>query len=154
MAAAREAGLRTALLSVGGHVVALGAPPGRGSWSVAVQNPDAGKPGEPDTVDIIALKDATVSISGAYQRFYVADGRSLGHIIDPDTLMPAELYRQVAVVHRQSWMADALSTALFIMPRVEGEALAAAMGADAFWIDMEGNWFATPGYSRISREFE
>lgn len=154
MDAAGQAGLRTALLSVGGHVVAMGTPPGRRHWNVAVQNPDLGLEGVPNVIDTIALTDATVSISGAYQRFYVVGGRLLGHIIDPDTLMPADLFRQVAVVHPQSWMADALSTALFILPREVGESLAAETGAEVFWIDADGNWFATPGYARFSGVFE
>ena len=154
MAAAREAGLRAALLSVGGHIVAVGAPPGREHWNVAVQNPEAGMEGAPVTVDTIALTNATISISGAYQRFYEVAGQIFGHVIDPETLMPATLHKQVAVIHPQSWMADALSTALFILPRGEGEALAAKTGAEAFWIDIDGNWFATPGYSRLSSVFE
>ena len=152
--AGREAGLRTALLSAGGHVVALGAPPGREHWNVAVQNPEAGAEGTPGAVDVLAMTNASVSISGAYQRFYIVDGENLGHIIDPNTLMPARLHKQVAVVHPQSWMADALSTALFILPLNEGMALAAATGAEAFWIDMEGNKFITPGYTRFSSVFE
>ena len=148
--AAREAGLGSALLSVGGHVVALGTPPGRGHWKVAVQNPEAALEGEPDTVDILSLTDATVSISGAYQRFYVVDGQAFGHVIDPKTLMPANSYKQVAVVHPKSWIADALSTALFVLPPDEGKALAAATGAEAFWIDRSGERFATPGYARLS----
>ena len=153
MAAAGEAGLQTALLSVGGHVVAMGAPPRQGHWNVGVQNPELGLDGVPSIVDTLALADMTISISGAYQRFYVVAGHFLGHIIDPGTLMPADLFKQVAVVHPQSWMADALSTALFIMPRGEGEALAAGTGAEVFWIDIDGNWFATPGYSRFSSGF-
>ncbi|MCL2192373.1 MAG: FAD:protein FMN transferase [Treponema sp.] len=154
LTAAKEAGLRNALLSVGGHIVAIGAPPRRGHWNVAIQNPETGREGAPHTVDTIPLTNATVSISGAYQRFYMVDGLHFGHVIDPDTLMPATLYKQVAVIHPQSWMADALSTALFILPRGEGETLAEATGAEAFWIDMDGNWFATLGYSQISSVFE
>ena len=154
LAAAEEAGLQTALLSAGGHIVALGAPPGRGHWNIAVQNPERGAEGAQRPLDILALTDAAVSVSGSHQRFYVVDGKALGHIIDPETLMPANLHRQVAVVHPQSWMADALSTALFILPPREGMALAAAAGAEALWIDMNGGWLATPGYARLSSMFE
>ncbi|MCL2192183.1 MAG: FAD:protein FMN transferase [Treponema sp.] len=153
LAAAQEAGLQAALLSVGGHVVAIGTPPRREHWNVAVQNPELGLDGVPNVVDTLSLTDATISISGAYQRFYVVAGQIFGHVIDPETLMPASLFKQVAVVHPQSWMADALSTALFILPREAGEALAAETGAEVFWIDINGSWFATPGYSRFSSVF-
>jgi thiamine biosynthesis lipoprotein len=63
------------------------------------------------------------------------------------------LYKQVAVIHPESWMADVISTALFILPVAEGGAMALSLGAEAFWIDIDGNWFATPGYSRFSNVF-
>jgi len=154
LAAAREAGLRTALLNVGGHVVAMGTPPRREHWNIAVQNPKAGVGDAPSTVDTLSLTDATISISGSYQRFFIVNDQLFGHVIDPDTLMPADLFKQVTVIHRQSWMADALSTALFVLPREEGEVLAKATGAEAFWIDQDGQWFATPGYARFSNVFE
>jgi len=150
MDAAVEAGLQIALLSVGGHVIAVGEPPERDYWNIAIQNPESSMEGAPPTVDTVSLTNATVSISGAYQRFFVVDGKSYGHIIDPKTLMPADRYKQVAVIHPVSWMADALSTALFILPVEEGEVLAESIGAEVLWIDMEGNWFATPGYIRVS----
>ena len=152
MDAATQAGLQAALLNVGGHVVAVGAPPGRSHWNVAIQNPESGLPGAPPAVDSVQLTDATVSISGALQRFYIVDGQTFGHIINPDTLMPADLYKQVVVIHPESWVADVLSTALFILSQSDGAELAAATGAEALWIDLDGNWFATPGYTALSSE--
>jgi thiamine biosynthesis lipoprotein len=154
MAAAEEAGLRAGLLSVGGHVVAIGIPPGRDHWNVGVRNPDADIEGAPGHVDVIAVTRATVSTSGVDQRYYMVGGERFAHIIDPGTLMPADRHRQVVVVHAESWMADVVSTALFILPREEGEALAAAAGAEAFWIDRDGRFFATPGYALVSSVFQ
>ncbi|MCL2856407.1 MAG: FAD:protein FMN transferase [Oscillospiraceae bacterium] len=154
MDAATQAGLESALLNVGGHVVAVGSPHGRDHWNVAIQNPEADLDGASPAVDTIYLTDATVSISGVHQRFYVVDEQTFGHIIDPSTLMPANLYKQVAVIHPSSWLADVLSTALFILPQAEGAELVAAAGAEALWIDLEGNWFATPGYQALSRELK
>ena len=148
---AAHAGMKSALLSVGGHVVALGSPQGRDYWNVAVENPRAGTEGQQDNLDTVALADGTVSVSGAYIRFFEVDGRTLGHIIDPWTLMPAALYSQVVVVHPESWVADAVSTALFVLPREEGLALALASGAEALWIDLDGSWNFTPGYAPLSR---
>jgi thiamine biosynthesis lipoprotein len=155
MEAAMEAGLRTALLNAGGHVVTIGEPPGREHWNVAVQNPVFDADGVRDTVvDVVAMTGVTVSVSGAYQRFYIVNGLPFGHLIDPQTLMPANRFLQVAVIHPLSWMADVISTALFILPQEEGMALAGAVGAEAFWIDLNGDGFATPGYARLSSVFE
>lgn len=152
MDAATDAGLEAALLNVGGHVVALGAPPGREHWNIAIQNPESGQPGAPPAIDSVQLTDAAVSISGALQRFYMVDEQIFGHVIDPDTLMPADLFGQVVVIHPVSWLADVLSTALFVLPQTEGAELAAIAGAEALWIDLDGNWVATPGYEVISSE--
>jgi thiamine biosynthesis lipoprotein len=154
MEAAAAAGMRIGLLSVGGHVTAIGGPPGRGHWNVAVRNPEADEEGAPGHIDAIAMAGGTVSVTGTDQRYYVAGGARLGHVIDPATLMPPELYRQVAVVHPESWMADVLSTALFIMPLEQGMALAAAEGAEALWVGWDGRWHYTPGYALLSSALE
>lgn len=57
---------------------------------------------------------------GDYQRFYMADDRRVGHIVDPWTLMPAERFRSVTVVAPLSGEADLLSTTLFILPYEQG----------------------------------
>ena len=51
------------------------------------------------------------------------------------------------MICQDSGLADALYTALFILPREEGEALAKSCGAEAMWVDTEGNCFYTPGFS-------
>jgi len=151
MDAAVEAGMRSGLISVGGHVVARGRPlDGRDYWGIAIQDPEAGPGLSQEFVDNVFFTDATLSISGTYQRFYQVDGLIFNHIINPTTLMPADLYMQVAVIHPVSWMADILSTALFILPQEEGEALVLTHGGEALWIDNDGHWFATDGYIRIS----
>ena len=129
-----EHGVRAAILNAGGHIVAAGAPPGRDYWNVGIQNPEAGLA----PVDAVNIVDKTVSISGGNQRFFRVGDRAFGHIIDPGTLFPSERFAQVAVIHADSWMADILSTALFILPLEEGKALAGKTGADALWIKPDG----------------
>jgi thiamine biosynthesis lipoprotein len=152
MEAATEAGMETMLLSAGGHVVAVGEPPGQDGWSIGVSNPRQNEPGASATIDTLRTTNTSVSTSSGNIRFFTVDGHSLGHIIDPNTLHPAERYLQVVVIHPVSWMADVLSTALFILPPEEGMAMAAENGAEALWIDLEGNWMFTAGYEDISVE--
>ena len=153
MKAAEEAGLVSALLNVGGHVITLGGPLGgaRDYWSIGIQNPELG--GElGEIVDAVSFNDSALSCSGGYQRFFVVDGLAYNHIINPETLMPADRFKQVAVIHENSALADILSTALFILPFEDGFRLAEEHGAEALWIELDGNWLATPGYVAISRE--
>jgi len=143
--AVTEAGIQVALINMGGHIVAHGYPPGRDGWNVGIQNPDT-DPDQPQTIDSLVFTNSTLSISGGYERFFAVDGGRFGHIIDPETLMPADMYVQVAVLHPCSWMADILSTALFILPPDEGMQLALRTGTEAFWINTNSEWITTPGW--------
>ena len=149
---ARELGLTSALLNMGGHVTTIGRPlsGNRDYWSLGIQNPDLGG-AFGDTIDAVYFNDKTLSISGGYLRFLVVDGVAYNHIIDPETLFPANKYKQVAVIHENSALADIISTALFILPIEQGLELAERHDAKVLWIDLDGEWTATEGYAQISR---
>jgi len=139
--AAAEAGMENMLLNAGGHIVAVGAPPERDAWTTGVANPfQAEQAGvsEPTFGDAISVSGVSVSTSSNDFRSFTVDGQSFGHIIDPTTLYPAERFVQVVVVHEESWLADVLSTALFILPLEKGYVMARQTGAHGIWIDAEG----------------
>ena len=131
------------LISVGGNVCATGPKDDSGTpWVVGITDPDGGS----DYLHTLYNRDSAIVTSGDYQRYYVVDGETYHHIIDPATLYPARRYRSVTVICGDSGLADALSTALFILPRAEGEALAQNCGAEAMWVDTEGSRFYTQGF--------
>lgn len=131
------------LISVGGNVCATGPKDDSGTpWVVGITDPDGGS----DYLHTLYNRDSAIVTSGDYQRYYVVDGETYHHIIDPATLYPARRYRSVTVICGDSGLADALSTALFILPRAEGEALAQNCGAEAMWVDAEGSRFYTQGF--------
>ena len=134
------------LISVGGNVCATGPKQGEHPWVIGIQNPDGG-----EYLHTIYVTDQCVVTSGDYQRTYTVDGKAYHHIIDPDTRMPAAYWRSVSIVCADSALADALSTALFLLPQEEGAELAVKCGAEAFWIDKEGNEFMTPGFESMIR---
>lgn len=126
------------LISVGGNVVATGPKEKDGTpWRIGVQDPEGGE----SYLQTISLTCGAVVTSGDYQRTVTIDGKAYHHIIDPHTRMPADLWRSVTVVCPDSGLADALSTALFLLPLEEGRALAQRCGAQALWVDGEGNQF-------------
>ena len=132
------------LLSIGGNVLATGPKFADGTpWTVGVQDPD----GSADAyVRTVKLTEGALVTSGDYQRYMEVDGVRYPHIIDPDTGDPGRLWRSVTVFHPDSGTADALSTALYLLSRQEGERLAAAFGADALWIAPDGSLSATDGF--------
>ena len=136
------------LISVGGNVCATGPKDSSGTpWVVGVQNPDGGD----NYLHTLAITGGSVVTSGDYQRAYTVDGKLYHHIIDPDTLYPGTCWRAVTIVCDDSGLADALSTALFLLPREEGQALLDATGAQALWVDAQGQLFYSPGFEALIR---
>ena len=130
------------LISVGGNVRATGAKPDGGSWVVGIQNPT----GEEGYLHTVEVEDISVVTSGDYQRYYTVDGVSYHHIIDPETLYPGRLWRAVTVLCPDSGLADGLSTALFLLPQAEGQALLDKFGCEALWVDSDNHLYYSPGF--------
>ncbi len=131
------------LISVGGNVCAPGPKPETGQpWVVGIQNPDAPE----EYLHTIYVEDFSVVTSGDYQRYFTVDGVAYHHIIDPDTLFPADYWRSVTILCPDSGLADALSTALFTLPQQEGQALLDAFGAQAMWVRPDGSILYSPGF--------
>lgn len=136
------------LISVGGNVCATGPKDSSGTpWVVGITDPDGGE----GYLHTLYITDQAVVTSGDYQRYYVVDGKIYHHIIDPDTLYPGERWRAVTVVCPDSGLADALSTALFLLPLEEGQELLRQCGAEAMWMDAGGNLFYSPGFAALIR---
>lgn len=134
------------LVSVGGNVCATGPKAENTPWVIGVQNPDGD-----DYLHTIYLSEGSVVTSGDYQRGYTVSGVRYHHIIDPDTLYPSEYWRAVTVVCADSGTADALSTALFVLPREEGQALLSRYGAEAVWVARDGSLSYSPGFEDLIR---
>ena len=135
------------LISVGGNVCATGPKTAEGDpWVIGIQDPDGG-----DSIHTIYVTGGAVVTSGDYQRVYYVDGKPYHHIIDPNTRMPAAYWRSVTVVCGDSGLADALSTALFLLPLEDGQALAEQCGAEVLWIDGDGAESMTPGFRDMLR---
>lgn len=142
---AKEQGLTSTLISVGGNIAAVGMKDDGTKWKAGVQNPNMSS--EERYVRKIELQDESLVTSGNYQRYYVVDGKEYNHIINPDTLMPAEYFASVSVLNPDSGMADAISTALYNMPLEEGKALAESLpDTEAFWIGHDGSQTFTSGF--------
>ena len=136
------------LISVGGNVCATGPKDSTGTpWVVGVQDPDGGE----NYLHTLYLTKGSMVTSGDYQRAYMVDGELYHHIIDPDTLYPGSLWRAVTVVCPDSGLADALSTALFLLPLEEGQKLLDACESYAMWVDAEGNMFYSTGFEELIR---
>ncbi|MCQ4636340.1 FAD:protein FMN transferase [Anaerovorax odorimutans] len=141
----REKQADALLLSVGGNVRAIGYKDGKSEpWKVGIQNPDdSGK-----MLRDLSIADSSLVTSGDYQRYYMVDGKRYNHIIDPKTLMPAQHYRAVTVHCQDSGLADALSTAAFLLDYEKSRSLIESIkGAGALYVMKDGSL-------RGTKEFE
>ena len=121
------------LISVGGNVCATGPKFEDTPWVIGIQDPASD-----EYLHTLYVNDFSVVTSGDYQRAYMVDGKMYHHIIDPETLMPAAYWRSVTVVCPDSGLADAMSTALFLLPLEQGMALAEKSNVQALWVYAAG----------------
>jgi thiamine biosynthesis lipoprotein len=104
--------IAAALVSAGGSTIyALGAPPDRDGWSVAVQDPL-----DPRTNAItVPLKDRALSIAGSSEKSFESGGVIYSHIMDPRSGRPAQGTLSVAVLADSGTAGDALDDAFFVL---------------------------------------
>jgi thiamine biosynthesis lipoprotein len=115
----RRHGFQHFMVQFGGDLYVAGQP-GSDSWRLGISDP-RGPRG--DSFATVELRDATLSTSGDYERFFIKDGQRYHHLLDPDTGQPARGCRSVSIVARTATMADGLSTGVFILGPQAGMAL-------------------------------
>lgn len=130
------------LISLGGNVCATGPKNDGSDWVVGVTNPED----QSAYLHTLYLSKGSMVTSGDYQRYYVVDGTVYHHIIDPETLYPSSYWRSVTIICDDSGLADILSTALFLLPLEEGQALLERFEAEALWVDAQGAMYYSSGF--------
>ena len=116
----RQFGITSALVSAGGSTLyAVGHPPGRDGWKLAVRDPAT----PATSLRFVTLRDGAISTSGISDRFIEVDGHRYGHIFDPRSGEPAEGMCQVSVIAPSATDSDALTKPAFILPRESVQAL-------------------------------
>jgi thiamine biosynthesis lipoprotein len=114
--ALRRAGIARARLNFGGQVLVLG-PDSRGTnWVIPVAHPLR----RDQAVGWLHLQDASISTSSQSERFVTAEGRRIGHILDPRTGLPVAAWGSVSVVAKDPAVADMVSTALLVLGPDQG----------------------------------
>lgn len=142
------------ILNVGGNVRTIGTRGDGTPWQVGIENPDKSDESEP-YIAYLKLSGESLVTSGSYQRYYIVDGKSYHHIIDPQTLMPGEKYLSVSVLCPDSGMADALSTALFNMDYEKGMELVESLETvEAMWVMPDGEQKYSSGFEDYTFEYE
>jgi len=132
----------SALVNAGGDLYALGSKPGGMPWVIGVQDPR--RPDDPSAfIETLYVKDLAVATSGNYIRFVEIGGKRYSHIIDPRTGWPVDTIPSATVVARDTTTADALATAVSVLPPEESVKLPASLpGVEVLLFVRSGEgWF-------------
>lgn len=107
-----EAGVSDWLIHGGfSSILAKGSHRGQDGWPVGIRNPLLPH----ETLGTILLKDRALATSGSGVQSFRVGGQKYGHILDPRTGRPVEGLLSVTVLAPTAAIADALSTAFFVL---------------------------------------
>jgi thiamine biosynthesis lipoprotein len=138
----RRCGISRAMISAGGDSRILGDRDGR-PWMIGIRHPR-----EADGIALrLPLSDTAISTSGDYERYFMADGERIHHILNPATGRPSQSSWSATVIGPDAMTTDALSTTIFILGADEGIALIETLeGFDAIVIDSSGKVHYSSGF--------
>jgi thiamine biosynthesis lipoprotein len=107
----QENGCTSGLVNVSGDINTWGKQPNGKDWTVGIVNPL----NKNKVFATFPLNDSAVETSGSYEKYVTFNGKRYSHIIDPRTGYPASGIVSVSVFAKQTELADALATGIFVL---------------------------------------
>ena len=137
----------SALINLGGNVLAIGTKPDGLPYHIGIQNPfDA----QAQSITSAAITDKSLVTSGIYERYFEEDGVIYHHLLDPASGYPfsGNLY-SVTILSPSSADADALSTSCFGLGLTKGMELIENLDdTEALFITDDHKLHYTSGFPR------
>ena len=138
----KEQGVAHACINMGGNILVLGGKPDGTDWTIGIRDPNGTAE---QSEEVLSLSDGAVVTSGNYERFFLRDGVRYHHILDPKTGMPVQNgVASVTILSNDSTLADALSTACFVLGPDASKALLERCGARAIFLCTDGTRISIP----------
>lgn len=107
----QEKGCQSGLVNVSGDINTWGKQLDGSSWTVGIVNPM----NKNKVFATFPLDDSAVETSGSYEKYVSFNGKRYSHIIDPRTGYPATGIISVSIFAKQTEIADALATGIFVL---------------------------------------
>ena len=104
-------GCVSGIINVSGDINAWGKQPDGKPWTVGIVNPL----NKNKIFATFPIEDSAVETSGSYEKYVIFNGIRYSHIIDPRTGYPAKGVVSVSVFAKQTEIADALATGIFVL---------------------------------------
>lgn len=138
----KEQGVAHACINMGGNILVFGGKPDGTDWTIGIRDPNGTAE---QSEEVLSLSDGAVVTSGNYERFFLQDGVRYHHILDPKTGMPVQNgVASVTILSNDSALADALSTACFVLGPDASKALLERCGARAIFLCTDGTRISIP----------
>lgn len=104
-------GCISGIVNVSGDINTWGKQPDGKLWTVGIVNPM----NKNKIFATFPLENSAVETSGSYEKYVIFNGIRYSHIIDPRTGYPAKGIVSVSVFAKQTEIADALATGIFVL---------------------------------------
>ncbi|QBN17554.1 FAD:protein FMN transferase [Flavobacterium nackdongense] len=135
-------GCTSGIVNVSGDINTWGKQSGGKPWTVAIVNPM----NKNKVFATFPLENSAVETSGSYEKFVIFNGIRYSHIIDPRTGYPAQGVVSVSVFAKQTEIADALATGIFVLGVEVGLDLVNQMkGIECIIVDDKGKIHTSKG---------
>jgi FAD:protein FMN transferase len=141
--------VKSALINMGGDVLAMGEKEPDRPWIIGVVDPRD----RSNLVAKISAKDRMVFTSGDYERYFEANGKRYHHILNPKTGYPAEGIRSVTLVGPVSALIQPFGSAIFVKGVDAGLKFVETLeNISVLVIDNEGRAHMSKGAEGVFRE--
>jgi thiamine biosynthesis lipoprotein len=149
--ALQSLGIADYMVEAGGEIRSAGLNARGEPWQLAIERPDA-MPQR--ALRIVPLSGLALATSGDYRNFFMQAGRRYSHEIDPASAAPvAHALASVSVVAGDCTLADAWSTALFVLGPQRGIETATRLGLAAYFVTRQPDGHfaetATPAFAAL-----
>lgn len=135
-------GCTSGIVNVSGDINAWGRQQDGNPWTVGIVNPL----NKNKVFATFPLEDSAVETSGNYEKYVILNGIRYSHIIDPRTGYPAQGVVSVSVFAKQTEIADALATGIFVMGVEVGIDLVNQLkGVECIMVDDKGKIHSSKG---------
>jgi thiamine biosynthesis lipoprotein len=159
--------VRRGIIKAGGDMTVFGGKRG-GAWEESRGGASGSKDAKPFKVGIqhprakdkllgtVTVFEGAVTTSGDYERFFIMgndDNIRYHHILDPKTGFPVKGLMSVTIISKEAALADALSTAVFVMGPLKGMVFVESLpGVEAVIVDSLGVITLSSGAAGIFEE--
>jgi FAD:protein FMN transferase len=135
-------GCTSGIVNVSGDINAWGKQPDGKPWTVGIVNPL----NKNKIFATFPLENSAVETSGSYEKYVIFDGIRYSHIIDPRTGYPATGVVSVSVFAKQTEVADALATGIFVLGVEVGlDMVNQLKGIECIIVDDKGKIYSSNG---------